>query len=78
MTITSLDMVVKSRNSMKIKITHFDTVVAQGYECLKVNIDQTWPNHSTKVTQIWSQNTEQKWNINETNWTKFLKLWVHS
>ena len=38
MTITSLDMVV-----MKIKITHFDTVVAQGYERLKVNIDQTWP-----------------------------------
>ena len=49
MTITSLDMVVKSKNSMKIKITHFDTVVAQGYERLEVNIDQTLPQLSEKI-----------------------------
>jgi len=43
---------------MKIKITHFDTVVAQGYERLKVNIDQTLPQLSEKNSLIWSQNTE--------------------
>ena len=40
-------MVVKSKNSSKIKTTHFD-FVAQVYEHLKVNIDQTWPQHTTK------------------------------
>ena len=35
---------------MKIKISHFDTVVAQGYERLKVNIDQTLPKLSENKT----------------------------
>ena len=62
-------MVVKSRNSTKIKITHFDTVVAQGYERLKVNIDQTLPQLSEK-NAFWTKHRyhikrkrKRKWKI---------------
>ena len=44
----------------ELKTINFDTVLAQGYERLKVNIDQTWPQHSTKIALIQSQNTEQQ------------------
>ena len=43
--------------SFRQKTYHF---VARGNECLKVNIDQTWPQHSTKIALIQFKNTEQQ------------------
>ena len=34
--------------SLRKKTIHFDTIIAQGIESLKVNKDQTWPHHTTK------------------------------